>query len=183
MDSPQWDDMTQYPGRNALGMVLQDVRERLKPPGHRPANTALDVSAISGFMPPSTKLITQKKGELIPTEPNKDGASGVPGVQAEPNKEGIPGVPDIQTMAAQIKPTVIPTAGGHMDTVSEAPDINASVGSIDQEGVLLKLLHKTLGSADTEQAAQRSVINNKSEITDTHPANQGEYLLVLKRWT
>lgn len=168
MDSTQWDDLMQYSGRNALGIVLQDVRERLKPPGYRPTNQSLnlskiDVSAITQELPtrPSQKSLkkTPMSKESVPSQD--------PRPEALEGKNTTTETP--KAMAAKIIPTEIPMITETAVLTEQPQDTNTSVGSIDQEGVLLKLLHKKLGTV--EKPPETSSVGLGNEPAHTHPGN------------
>lgn len=150
------------------------------------------MSAISGIAPVQTKPTPLKKNSsktkmdesamdgVVTTHANSNAQEMKPVVDNAPTPSGSkqPDHQNIQYLAGQIKPTVIPVMTGPEKEMGTAPAADLSVGSIDQEGVLLKLLHKTLGSTNTEQQALNPEDDKKEkpemeiESADTHPDNQ-----------
>lgn len=148
MDSKQWDETMLYPGTNALGMVLDDTRQRLMPAGYGLTRPPLDLSPVTNIKPAAehkSQKTTPMEGVELENGANLTNenlkATNVSEIHGA--SKVIKGVPhSAQDMAANIVPTTISKVG-------LPPGANTSVGSIDQDGVLLKLLHKTLGSGDT----------------------------------
>lgn len=176
MDSTQWDDLMQYTGRNALGVVLEDVRNRLKPPGYglpEPRPPILDLSALVKDKPNNATGPLNEEDMETGNEAAKS-ESIIQGAQSTPIKN--PASATAKDLAAQIVPTTIPNTNVQQERASE---VNISVGSIDQDGVLLKLLHTKLGSSggisaptskdtdvDNKQAAGHDDSSSGSDVLD-----------------
>lgn len=129
MDSTQWDDTMLYPGTNALGMILDDVRRRLRPAGYELPRPALDLSPVTNIIPARPQTISaqpQTESQPIPMEgvvdDPKGSEDGIETKKTSCNKEGetplILGAPQsakgapqsAKDMAATIAPTIIPNA-------------------------------------------------------------------------
>lgn len=120
MDSPQWDELMLYPGRN---VVLHDVRERLKPPGLKSSTSPPDVSRMNISAIESETTMLSKL-----TAPKKLPAGGEKSDKRTTEQESrINKAADAQAMATDIKPTVIPNSEGD-NAQKQALDVNTSVG-------------------------------------------------------
>lgn len=128
---------------------------------------------MSAIIPVFSKPTPLKKLSTLEGKPSRANAA-----TADTGKNNTHPMP-LHEMAAQIIPTTIPQIGEHMETTTKPSDMNVSTGSIDQEGVLLKLLHKKLGSTDTEQIPTKPMDQGEqrettNEQAPTKPVDQGE---------
>lgn len=123
----------------------------------RPCPPTLDLSAL---------VQDKADSEVDQVYPEKEGNDNIVGNAT--NKTGNAQGPTPATakdMAAQITPTIIPNVEIQQES---GPNVNMSVGSIDQNGTLLKLLHTKLGSsngANTPAPNSATMAPNTSNVS------------------
>lgn len=148
LDSDQWEKSNDIPGRNVMGTILSNVRNRLMPAGG--PGTILNVSPVA------TATKSTERGRDRPRTA-QEMAKDIEPVVLQPL--------GLQQQVGESEATGKPTEGAQaqaLDTEHEN-----SFGSIDQGGAMLKLLHNTVTGLQTDV---RSV-----ETTLTDPPNASQH--------
>lgn len=156
LDSPLWNESSNYEGRNELGQILEEIRNALDPPA---LNCTAEINRANQNVAPEQKTSTSRlnKSASMDTSYTDDVSKQAALNQPEISAEEIKPKPSARDLSKSIAPTQIPQVG---NTATSADKSEANRIALPSHG-------ESMDMEGIDSVSLSSVFSDSSDPIDT----------------